>query len=108
MWKVDNQNLAISMAEGDYGVALPIVIKGADMGEGDAVLFTIKDRSNGDTVLSKTITTIVSNTANLQLTSADTALLEIGTYLYSLDWYHNEQFMCNVVPRATFRVVDKA
>ena len=106
MWEVDNKNLR--MTEGDYGIALPIVIKGADMGEGDAVLFTIKDKRNGDTVLSKTITTIESNTANLQLTAQDTALLEIGTYLYSLDWYHDGLFMCNIVPQATFRVVDKA
>ena len=54
-WNVTNLNL--SMAEGDYGIALPV---------------------------------------------------PVGGYVYCLDWYQNGNFMCNIIPSAQFKVVDKA
>ena len=106
MWKASGQN--ISMAEGDYGITLPITLGGVTLGSGDAVSFTIKASVDGDAILTKTFSSISGNTLNLVLTSAESALLTVGLYVYAMDWYHDGEFMCNLVPAGRFRVVDKA
>lgn len=96
------------MAEGDYGLALPISISGTTLGAQDSIKLTFKTAVNGDEILSKTFDGITDNTVSLELTDEESALFSVGVYVYCLDWYQNGNFMCNIIPYAQFRVVDKA
>ena len=98
-WTVDENE--ISMCEGDYGIDLPITITGVELTDSDSLMITIKDVINGTEYLQK------SFTEALTLSAEDTAQLPVGKYVYSLDWYKNDQFMCNIIPKAPFKVVDK-
>lgn len=104
MWDVIGTSIA--MCENDYGVQLPIVIEGTTLSASDEVRFTLKQ--NGETLITKTFSNIVKNTVNLELTEAESELLQVGTYSYVLDWYQDGVFMCNIVPAGVFRVGDKA
>lgn len=106
MWNVSD--LTIKMAEGDWGVALPIAVTGTTFTAADELAFVIKTKMNGDEILTKTFGTITQNTISLELTEAESALLPVGGYVWRLDWYQDGAFLCNVVPNATFKVVDKA
>ena len=97
----------LSMAEGDFGVSLPVTISGAALGSQDSVKMTFKTALNGEMILEKNFSGIVENTVNLEFTEAETALFRVGTYVYSLDWYQNGNFMCNIIPIGLFKVVDK-
>ena len=100
-WNVDENE--ISMCEGDYGIDLPITITGVELTDTDSLKITIRESINaaGDPVLEKSFTEALS------LSADDTSKLSVGKYVYSLDWYKNDQFMCNIIPKAPFRVVDK-
>lgn len=98
----------IQMTEGDYGLQLPVTISGTTLTASDEILFTLKNKLNGDTVLTKTYTDIQDNTFNLEITEAESALLSVGNYVYSLDWYQDGAFMCNIIPLAGFKVGEKA
>lgn len=106
MW--DTKGLTVSMAEGDYGIALPVEIIGTELGEQDSIKLTFKDSANGNEILSKTFDGITGNTVNLELTEEESALFSVGSYVYCLDWYQNGVFMCNIISIAPFKVVDKA
>lgn len=106
MWVVNKQTL--QMTEGDWGIELPISIDGVTLTAGDEVMVTIKTDKNGETVLIKNYENISNNTVNLSLTEAESKLLKVGSYVYSLDWYQDGAFMCNIIPSAPFKVVDKA
>lgn len=101
MWNVIGLNL--QMTEGDFGVALPIAISGVTLGAQDSVRFTLKQ--NGETIITKDFTNITNNT--VQLTFSEIETPPLGAYVYSLDWYQSGTFMCNIVPCAAFKVVDK-
>lgn len=104
MWQSNDIN--IQMTEGDYGIELPITISGVTLGASDALKVTI---AHGETaIIEKEFTNISNNTINLVLTESESALLPIGTYVYSIDWYQNGAFLCNIVPMALFKVGDKA
>ena len=105
MWAVIGNDL--KMTEGDYGLQLPVTISGTTFTASDEVMFTLKDRVNGSTILTKTFANIEDNTFNLELTEAESAQLSVGKYVYSLDWYQNGNFMCNIVPVASFKVGEK-
>lgn len=96
------------MVEGDYGLVLPVTISGTTFAASDEVLFTFKDTMNGTTILTKSYGNIQQNQVSLELTEAESALFPVGSYVYSLDWYQNGAFMCNIIPFATLKVVDKA
>lgn len=104
MWKV--QNNTIEMTEGDYGIALPITITGVEMAVGDAIKLTVK--KSGEILLEKIFTSIMNNEVSLELTESESAELPVGTYVYTLDWYQDGNFMCNIFRNAVFKVVDKA
>ena len=99
MWSVDENE--ITMCEGDYGIDLPISIEGAELLDGDSLMRTIKDVINGTEYLQK------SFTDSLSLTAAESAQLPVGKYVYALDWYRNSTFLCNIIPKSKFTVVDK-
>lgn len=106
MWVVNKQTL--QMTEGDWGIELPISIDGVELTASDEVMVTIKTEKNGETVIIKNFANISENTINLSLTEEESALLGVGTYVYSLDWYQDGAFLCNIIPAASFKVVDKA
>ena len=106
MWNVSGHDL--KMTEGDYGLKLPVTISGTTLTASDEVLFIIKTKLNGTEILRKTYDNITQNTVNLEITEADTQLLPVGNYVYSLDWYQDGAFMCNIIPCANFKVVEKA
>ena len=105
MW--DANGTSLSMAEGDYGIALPFTINGIVFSDGDSILFTFKDAPNGETILTKEYSELVNNASELELTESESELFPVGTYFYSLDWYKDGIFMCNIIPQAILRVVDK-
>lgn len=105
-WYVSGNDL--QMAEGDYGVELPITISGMEFAAGDCVKLTIKTAKNGDVVLTRDFTTITQNTITLELTEAESALLTVGSYVYRLDAYQNGNYLNNIIPLASFKVVDVA
>lgn len=103
MWVVSGNSL--TMTEGDYGLALPVSVTGAAFSDGDTLRFTFKEVPNGDVILTKDFN--ASGEVALELTAEDSALFRVGTYVYSLDWYREGSFMCNIIPQAGFKVVDK-
>lgn len=106
MWVVNKQTL--QMVEGDWGIELPISIDGVTLTASDEVLITIKTEKNGETILTKNYESISENTIDFSLTEAESQLLRVGSYVYSLDWYQDGVFYCNIIPSAAFKVVDKA
>ena len=106
MWEV--KGVSLQMCEGDYGIALPITINGTELDDHDSIKMTFKSDKNGEVILEKDFSNIVDNTVNLEFTQAESALLPVGAYAYTLDWYQNGSFMCNVIPFAVLKVVDKA
>lgn len=104
MWNVNGTML--TMAEGDWGVKLPVTVSGVTFANNDSVKIVIK--SGETTIIEKEYTSITQNTVNIELTEAESALLPVGSYVYRLDWYQDGAFMCNIIPISTFKVVDKA
>lgn len=105
MWAVTGINL--QMAEGDYGIELPVTISGTTLTASDTLKFVILTARNGRVILEKRYTP-ENNTVNLELTEEESALFPPNMYVYRLDWYQNGSFMCNIIPEAYFKVVDKA
>ena len=106
-WSVSGNNL--TMCEGDYGVKLKTTLnEEITLSASDKVLFTFKTQKNGDTLFTKEYGDIQDNIVWLEFTQEESALLPVGTYAYSLDWYQNGAFLCNITPSALLKVVDKA
>lgn len=105
MWEVSGAIL--TMAEGDYGITLPFGVTGTTLTASDLLRFTFKNKLNGTTILTKEYTP-VNNDASLVFTEAESALFNVGEYVYSLDWYQSGLFMCNLIKCGIFRVVEKA
>lgn len=97
----------IIMTEGDFGVTLPIIINGGDVGDKDTLRITIKQESDGESILSKEFTNIKNNTFEFVLSKEESDKLPIGKYLYSLDWYRGNEFFCNLIKKGLFEVEDK-
>lgn len=108
MW--DTKGLTASMAEGDYGIILPveIEIEGVTLGAQDSIKIVFKTSNNGDLILEKNYDGIENDTVNLEFTEEESALFPVGSYVYSIDWYQSGNFMCNLVPSSPLKVVDKA
>lgn len=104
MWNVNGTTL--NMTEGDWGVKLPVTVTGVTFTANDSV--RIKIQRGETTIIEKEYTNITQNTFDLEFTEAESALLPVGSYLYSLDWYQDGAFMCNIIPSGMFLVGDKA
>ena len=105
MWTVDGN--IITMARGDYGIKLPITITGFTAGAGDSFKLAFEDKTGSEQILTKEYSNISNNTIQFELTSSESALFSVGTYMYSLDWYQSGVFMCNIIKMGTFRVLEK-
>lgn len=114
MWRVKGQDL--SMAEGDYGIALSLGVSGVAFTDNDLVKLTIKQTINSTTLVEKTFSEATTryesgkpkSTVQISLTAAESALLPVGSYVYCLDWYQDGAFLCNIIPASVLKVVDKA
>lgn len=104
MWNVNG--ITLNMTEGDWGVKLPVTVTGVTFTANDSV--RIKIQRGETTIIEKEYTNITQNTFDLEFTEAESALLPVGSYLYSLDWYQDGAFMCNIIPSGLFMVGDKA
>lgn len=105
-WTVMGNDL--QMAEGDYGVQLPITISGMEFAAGDCVKLTIKTAKNGEVILEKDFSNIQHGTINLDFTAEESALFPVGAYVYRLDAYQDGNYLNNIIPLASFKVVDVA
>ena len=105
MWEV--KGTKIKVADGDYGVELPVTVYGTDLTEQDTLRFTFKDDVDGEIILEKEFTP-VENTINFELTEPEGELFSPGVYAYKLDWYQSGVFMCNLIPVGLFVVVKTA
>ena len=105
-WYVSGNDL--QMAEGDYGIALPITISGMEFAAGDCVKLTIQTAKNGEVILERDFTTISENTITLELTEEESGLLPSVSYVYRLDAYQDGNYLNNIIPLALLKVVDVA
>lgn len=105
MWSGDVNRLI--MTEGDYGVELPVTITGVTLDANDSLRFSFVD-SEGNLILEKDYSEIVDNEVALSFTEEESAQLPAGAYAYSIDWYQDSNFLCNLVVGCVLRVVDKA
>ena len=97
----------ITMTEGDYGLDLPIKIIGATFDSNDKVKMIIKTKANGDVLLEKDFENIEENTINFSLTEEESLIFKPLSYVYILDWYRDNEFLCNIVGDGIFKVEDK-
>ena len=104
MWYANG--ITLNMTEGDWGVKLPVTVTGVTFTANDSL--RIKIQRDETTIIEKEYTNITQNTFDLEFTEAESALLPVGSYLYSLDWYQDGAFMCNIIPSGMFLVGDKA
>lgn len=93
----------IYMIQGDYGIGLPITVYDVFILENDYVKITIKKEDQ--VILEKIFTKVRENTIFLNLTEEESALLDVGLYSYSIDWYRDGAFIYNIIPASSFRVV---
>lgn len=106
MWSVTNNS--IRMVEGEYGVDLPLTITGVELTANDEIRLTIKRDRKGDVAVEKSYSNIQEGTINVRLTEAESSALRVGKYQYSLAWYQEGAFLCYLIEKAPFEVVDAA
>ena len=104
MWTVNGNN--IKMAEHDYGVALTVTVGGMTLSGLEKLKFTFKKSINGMTILSKEYIPMW-NRVEFIFTEAESEMFPVGDYVYAVDLYKDDVFMYNIVPYASFKVVDK-
>lgn len=107
VWNVIPVN-GLQMVEGDYGIELPVSVTGTTIGPSETLKFTFKDKVNGTIIMEKDFVPVTDNTVNLVFTEEESALFPVGQYVYSIDWFSDGVFSCNILPAAQFKVVDKA
>lgn len=106
MWNTNGN--AIRMVEGEYGVDLPLTINGVTLTANDEIRLTIKRGRQGVVAIEKTYSDITNNTINVRLTEEESSTLRVGKYQYSLAWYQEGVFLCYLIDKAPFEVVDAA
>lgn len=106
MWEVDGENL--KMIEGDFGFELPFTFNDIIISPQDNIKLEIKKEKDADPILTFDFSDIQNNEIKLVLTKVDSEKLNVGNYLYTIDWYQGESFLGNIVNGALFKVVNKA
>lgn len=106
MWEVNGENL--KMIEGDFGFELPFTFNDIIISPQDNIKLEIKKEKDADPILTFDFSDIQNNEIKLVLTKADSEKLNVGNYLYVIDWYQGESFLGNIVNGALFKVVNKA
>lgn len=101
----DTFKYKITMTEGDYGVSIPIHFIDAEFESDDSVKVTIMVDS--ETKIEKTYTNIVDDTIDFSLTEAESNLLPVGFYLYSIEWYQDGVFKDCILEKSPFVVSER-
>ena len=104
-WKVDGNKL--QMTVGDFGVKLPVTISDITISQSDSFRFKFVDAANKNQILVKDFSSFQDNRLYLEFTAEERSLFVVGYYLYSLDWFENGNFMCNLIDEGSFKVVKK-
>lgn len=95
------------MTEEDYGIAVKFTFKDIPLQDTDVIKFTIKDKPNGNTLVEKTYNP-ENKVVNFVLTSSESSQLDVGDYVYRVDWYRGNALQYNLIRCANFKVVDMA
>lgn len=111
MFIEDNKNpLRIIMTEGDFGLILSIEItpeEGELITQDTNFQINIFKEINEEPLISKTYSNIENNIIPFELTEEESLLLPVGKYIYDLDWYENGAFMCNIIAKEKYTVIEK-
>lgn len=107
MWVVTENSYQLQMTEGDYGIQLPVIVEGTELTENDSLKITFKTHKNGELIFDKEYTNIENNKIQLELTQEESEKFPVGNYVYSIDWFQNNMFMCCLINQAGFKVVEK-
>ena len=99
---------SIEMVEGDFGIVLPIKIENEKLNSDDKFRINIFKDSNETPIVTKEYSNTENNTIEFMLTKEESALLEVGNYVYNLDWFQEDNFLGNVLAKKKFKVKDKA
>lgn len=105
-----NNPFHITIAEGDFGLILPIELtpeEGELITEDTNFQINIFKKINTEPLVSKVYSNIENDTIEFELTENESLLLKRGEYVYDLDWYQNGVFMCNILPKQKFSVIEK-
>lgn len=100
------KNGKLSMVEGDFGQPLIMNIVGGTITQEDVINFFVKNDA-GDIILSKDFTNVVDNKVHFVLTKEESDKLQVGNYIYNLDWFRDGVFMNNIKNNEIFQVKDK-
>lgn len=111
MWQVNGGNQLV-MYEGDYNINLPFIITNVTIGTSsvEKIKITIRKNISSEVLVTKEYANISSNTVTFTLTSAETALLPAGDYVYSVVWTKTGTgaFSNTIIPAGEFKVVAHA
>lgn len=110
MFEIDEQKQKIGITEGDYGKVLPLELEDLDteLTSDDKFSLKIFKEIDGKPIIEQVYENIVDNTIEFKLTKEESALLEIGSYYYDIDWYQENVFLTNIVKKKIFEVSEKA
>ena len=106
-----HQGHKIEMIEGDFGIGLPIEIitgEGETIGENDNFRVSVFKEMDSEPLIEKIYQVDENNTFDFILTEQESKLLEVGYYLYDIDYYSGNIFMNNLIAKEDFNVKEKA
>lgn len=101
---VSGKNL--SMVRGDTE-NISVHLRGYDLQEGDAVVFTVREDSDSDILLQKRVTAFEDNTASILIDHADTSGLEFGTYAYDIELQYGTGAIRTLIKKAKFKLEEE-
>lgn len=102
MWQASGN--CIRMTRNDFGVGLPLSFPETEISEEDTLAFTIK-KENGPVLVRKTYTSITGRSIEVVLTKEESAKLPVGSYVWKVDWFRGQEFLCCLAQPAPFKVV---
>lgn len=103
MWQASGN--CIKMTRGDFGIGLPLSFPETQINEEDTLAFTIKKENGGPVIVRKTYSGITERSIDVTLTQEESARLPVGNYVWKVDWYREEEFLCCLAQPAPFKVV---
>ncbi len=103
MWQASGN--CIRMTRNDFGVGLPLSFPETEISEEDTLVFTIKKDAGGPILVSKPFTGIKTRSIEITLTKEETAKLPVGSYVWKVDWFRGQEFLCCLAQPSPFKVV---
>ncbi|MBO5143035.1 MAG: hypothetical protein J6C46_08650 [Clostridia bacterium] len=97
----------LEMTEGDYGTALPMVISGGVLDTDEKIKISIYDYKTHVIKVVKEYSNITNGTFDFSLTKEESALLPVGDYVYSVEWFQEDTFVGTLINAEDFTVKGK-